>query len=480
MSELPLLRVLVVEDDPDACENLCDILALDAHSAVGVSTAAEALARVADEEFHVILLDWRLPDASGDTLLPQFREIAPETAVIVSTAVGGIDQAILALRHGAVDYIAKPVDVDLLRASLRRIAEQRRLKQEKAHADAAFRGLVESAGSIIVMLKPDAEITYINPFAEQLTGYRSEQVVGHECVDLLVPADFQDRVREILSRVVDGHSERGYEWPLIGRDQVQHWVLWNIQYLSDLGGAPALLAIGQDVTARKQAEAKLLQAERLAAIGQAMTGLAHESRNALQRGQADLELLSLMVEDRPEAMTLVRRLQRAQQDLHRLYEEVRQYAAPLSLNLESHDLGHVVREAWELLSQTRSSGRDVALQLHGTQTRNCRIDRFLMLQVFRNILENSLAAASDPVRIDVNFHAQTHNGQQLLIVSLRDNGPGLPPNLGDSAFNAFVTTSPRGTGLGLAIVRRIVEAHRGQVQIGRPECGAEIIVTLPR
>ena len=479
MSELPRLRVLVVEDDRDACENLCDILALDSHSAVGVATGAKALARVSNEEFHVILLDWRLPDATADTLLPQFRKIAPETAVIVSTAVGGIEQAILALRHGAVDYIAKPVDADLLRAGLRRIAEQKRLKQEKARADAAFRSLVESAGSVILILKPDSVISYINPFGEQLTGYHSADAVDQECVDLLVPEESREQVREILSRVVSGHPERGYEWPMISRDGSLHWVLWNIQFLGDLGGAPAVLAIGQDVTARKEAEEKLLQAERLAAIGQAMTGLAHESRNALQRGQADLELLSLMVEDRPDAMALVRRLQRAQMDLHRLYEEVRQYAAPLSLTLEPHDLSQVVREAWELLSQSRHD-RDAALEIEGIPDRSCRVDRFLMLQAFRNILENSLAATPDPVRIKVHFREESGDETKSLIVTLLDNGPGLPQELGETVLNAFVTTSSRGTGLGLAIVRRIVEAHRGQVRLGQPADGAEIVVELPR
>src|SRR6516162_5314370 len=104
---------------------------------------------------------------------------------------------------------------------------------------------------------------------------------------------------------------------------------------------------------RKRAEEKLLEAERLAAIGQMMTGLAHQSGNALARSQSCLEMLSLEVEDRPEALDLVARIQKAQNALQQLYEEVRGYAAPLKLDLEKWDLSGIWRQAWTDLALAR-------------------------------------------------------------------------------------------------------------------------------
>lgn len=479
MGPTPTLRVLVIEDDSDTRANLRDILSLDGHDVVTATTAAEALARDDWPGYDVLLMDWRLPDATGEQLLPQLRARAPDASIIVSTGIGGMEEAIVALRHGAADYIAKPVDADLLRASLRRVGQQRRLQQEKARSEAAFRSLVEAAGSVIVILTPGGDISYINPFGEQLTGYRASDVRGRNCVDLLVPAEHRHSAGEHIAGVLDGRPERGYELPLCDREGSVHWLLWNIQRLEDFGGQPAVLAIGQDVTARKQAEERLLQNERLAAIGQAMTGLAHESRNALQRGQADLELLALMVQNQPEARRLVERLQRVQQDLHHLYEEVRQYAAPLTLAIEPYDLRQLVREAWELIGHIRQ-GRTAWLEVSGAADSVCRIDRFQMLQAFRNIFENALAAARDPVQIEVTLRDECDNGQPWLVVAVRDNGPGFPPGLSRTAFDAFITTKTRGTGLGLAIVRRIVEAHRGRVWIGRPRQGAEVVLELPR
>src|SRR6185295_1735254 len=94
------------------------------------------------------------------------------------------------------------------------------------------------------------------------------------------------------------------------------------------------VATQRDITERKMADERMLQAQRLAAIGEMVTGLAHESRNALQRSMACLETLATEVEDRPEALDLVRRVQKAHNHLQHLYEEVRNYAAPMNLSCE--------------------------------------------------------------------------------------------------------------------------------------------------
>src|SRR5262249_9390212 len=138
------------------------------------------------------------------------------------------------------------------------------------------------------------------------------------------------------------------------------------------------------------------------AIGQMMTGLAHESGNALARSQACLEMLGLEVQDRPEALELLQRIQNAQNHLQQLYDEVRNYAAPLKLERESWPLDAVWRQAWNNLAVRRQSRMAQVIEdTHGVDLR-CFIDPFRMEQVFRNIFENALAACSDPVEIRVS------------------------------------------------------------------------------
>src|SRR5262245_47896982 len=109
------LTVLVVEDDPDSRANLSDILELDGYHVETAGSVAETLERRNWSDISAILMDYKLPDGSAETLLPRLRELAPRAAVIVTTGVGGLNAAILAVRQGAADYLVKPIDADALR-----------------------------------------------------------------------------------------------------------------------------------------------------------------------------------------------------------------------------------------------------------------------------------------------------------------------------------------------------------------------------
>lgn len=223
-----------------------------------------------------------------------------------------------------------------------------------------------------------------------------------------------------------------------------------------------------------------MQSERLAAIGQMMAGLAHESGNALARSQSCLEMLAWEVEGNKDALDLISRIQNAQDHLKHLYDEVRGYAAPLKLERDDWNVAAIWRQAWDNLS-LRRQGRDATL------TEDCEgvdlhlpVDHFRLDQVFRNILENSLGACSDPVRIIVRCEDADLAGRPALRIAIIDNGPGLNAEQQRRIFDPFFTTKSKGTGLGMAIVKRIVEAHAGTIAVGGSHSGTEIVVVLPR
>ena len=231
--------------------------------------------------------------------------------------------------------------------------------------------------------------------------------------------------------------------------------------------------------ALQAANARMLQAERLAAIGQMMTGLVHESRNALQLSGACLEMLSLNLQGQADSLDLVARVQKAQKKLHQLFEEVRNYAAPIKLQRAEHDLRDLLEETWENLIWARQ-GRQASLRLpKGGPPPRCSVDASRLEQVFRNIFENSLAACADPVQIVVSWTNADLIGCPAWKLSIADNGPGLNAEQRQKIFDPFFTTKINGTGLGMAISKRIIDEHNGQIDIGnsRPE-GTELVITL--
>ena len=347
------------------------------------------------------------------------------------------------------------------------------LHQEKEFSE----GLWEHAQAIILVLDVHGCIIRYNPYLEDLTGIPHREVKGWDWFERFVPERERERQRDIFEETVRGDTSAAIS-SLLTQSGRERRISWSNKSLKNMAGRTvAILAVGQDITELNQAQQRALQAERLAGIGQMITGLAHESRNALQRIQACAEMLELEVEGNAEALDLVHRIKLAQDHMHRLFDEVRGYAAPVNLDRSACQLGSVWREAWELLLP-QWEGR-IAEMIDRTDGTDLGFygDHFRLVQLFRILFENSLAACPDPVRIEIACRPATLGNATGIRVSVRDNGPGLNQEQREHMFEPFYTTKTKGTGLGLAIAQRIVEAHGGQITVGedaaarRGNCG---------
>jgi len=239
--------------------------------------------------------------------------------------------------------------------------------------------------------------------------------------------------------------------------------------------------IGQSLEHCRLHEA-YLRSERLSAIGEMVAGLAHESRNALQRSQACLERLALRVTDQADSLDLINRIQNAQDQLHQLYEQVQNYAAPIILQRKPHDLGQILITSWEHLEPVRE-GRNVRLiaNLEELSDRTCEVDPLAMERVLCNLLDNAISVAVKPLTITISWMADRIAGREAVRLAIHDDGPGMTPEQRERVFDPFFTTKVNGTGLGLALTKRNVEAHDGWItvaDIGGP--GATFLITLPR
>ncbi len=252
--------------------------------------------------------------------------------------------------------------------------------------------------------------------------------------------------------------------------------------LLDLDTSIMQLAYHQLYSDRLTAEsqAQLHQSERLATIGQMVTGLAHESRNILQRSHACLETLILDIEDRPEALKQARRIQSALDHLHLLYEEVRNFAAPIVLDLEDVDMRRAVVTAWQHLEPARKArAAKMELVLNEPNSFFVRGDRNRIDQVFTNLLQNAMDACLDRNEGTITCQIRNVESPRGCEVVIEDNGCGLGLESG-KAFEPFVTTKPKGTGLGLAITKRIIDAHQGSIRLeNSPRSGALVTIRFP-
>lgn len=452
------LQIFVVDDDDDTRSNLRDILELDGYQVAEAACGKDLFALPGWERVAVILLDRKLPDGNPDELLPRIKERAPQASVIVVTGYADVQTAVTALRLGAADYIIKPVNPDALRSSVRREIEHQRSERQ-------LNALFENALDGLIIFDQDERILDANPSACSILSTSRIELQRTNMKDI---ASTSDNVQPLT---LSPHQSRG-ELRIRRPDNIAV----DLEYQVTFSICPGrnLISI-RDVSERKRSEERVLQAERLAAIGETMTALAHESRNALQRSFACLEMLALEVEDRPAAMDLLRRAQKAQDQLRQLYEEVRQWAAPINVQFQPTDLSDLWREAWLHVKQVHPTKH---IRLHEILIGDpqCRVDPTKIGQVFRNIFENAVEVSPDPGIIELCCSNQGENEVSIKIV---DQGPGLTPEQLARAFEPFFTTKTKGTGLGLAITRRIVQAHQGKISASSPG-GACIELMLPR
>ncbi len=232
-------------------------------------------------------------------------------------------------------------------------------------------------------------------------------------------------------------------------------------------------------------QSQLLSSERLAAIGQMVAGLAHESRNAFQRSQACLEMLELNLEGDSENLQILSKIQKALEELQRLYEEVREYASPIVLARDTVNVVSLVNECWRQIKMLRPDLKvDLILKVDDNfEKRKIVLDHHRFHQVVRNLMENavdanlSAAKTSDSpskIMIHVALIAQD------LVIEILDEGEGINEKDFDQVFEPFFTTKTKGTGLGLAISRRVIEKHGGCLQLVKSSKGARFQIRLPQ
>ncbi|MDX1947929.1 MAG: protoglobin domain-containing protein [Pirellulaceae bacterium] len=367
---------------------------------------------------------------------------------------------------------------------VRREQDQVRTKLEGVlHQQREFsEGLLSHAQTIVLVLDLQGRIVRVNPYVEKISGVSNAEAIGGDWLTLMIPSEDRPRARRELHENLLGNPTRPgiASTGLRADDHPRRSVRWTSTALRDAAGSPfALLLIGHDITDMEAAQQRALQAERLAAIGQMAAGLAHEARNALQRIQAAAEMLELEVHGQAAALEYVRRIEHAQAHLQQLFDDVRGYAAPVQLDRSPCRLATLWREAWELLAPQRRQRAAEVREFPGAADWEAMVDRFRLVQVFRNILENSLAAGELPLEITIHCRPATLGQRRGVCISVADNGPGLSPDQRRRIFEPFYTTKPKGTGLGMAIAQRWIEAHGGTIEVGPSTVGAEIILTLP-
>ena len=366
-------------------------------------------------------------------------------------------------------------------------------KESLAEDTAMLAAILNTAVDAIVTIDEGGTIRHANRALQKMFGYLPSELIGKNVSHLMPEPDRSNHDGYLAKYHQTGRAAIiGVGRQVMGQHRDGTLIPIDLAVSEVCVGNRKMYAgIMRDMTERHQVESdlqtareRLIQSERLAAIGQMMTGLAHESRNALQRSRACLDMLDLDLQTAPEQQDLVHRTRAALIELQVLYEEVRNYAAPIQLERTWQSIRKLFEEVWENLSE-QWSDRSIELILNHDKCPDISCDKQRIGQVIRNILENSLSVVPNGSTISVNERLIQRDQSSFVHVNISDQGPGLSDEQRLRIFEPFYTTKTKGTGLGMAICHRIIDSHGGKIFVGKEngeggeKKGAVLVFELP-
>lgn len=464
-------NVLVVDDNEDLLENVCEILetvedleirpalARNRHEAIEVCRSANAALDLA-------LVDLRLPDSDGLRLSSEIQELCPFAAVVLITGDASLESAIAALEQRAFAYVTKPFRApELLRTTRSAIAKARAereselLKQSLEASERRHREVVDAVPAFVLALDAEGRIALWNQELERVTGYERSEMLG----------------RPGREWVGEGGEAR---LPL--KDGGHRLARWQSTQLLGPEGTPVTYALGLDVTEERDMLRRTLQTERLAAVGTLAAGLAHEVRNPLNSALLQLQVLRRRVEkgqrDPASLLPVVEVVGGEIRRLDRLVSDFLAFARPRPLELRPV-LSNEFMQAMADLVRPEAEERGIAVEL--------RLDRDVgpldgdpegLRQVILNLVRNAIEAMGTSGTLLLATKPADAEGNLALVV--QDDGPGFQESA--PVFDAFYTSKEGGTGLGLAIVHRLITEHGGSVAVETRPGRTRFTLRLPQ
>lgn len=324
--------------------------------------------------------------------------------------------------------------------------------------------LIESIPSGIFTTDIDGRILIFNRAAEDITGITRERAQGLRIAEVL---PFMGSISEIdrIENTIKHH-----------RDGEKVIGLRVSSFESIAGELTGFIGVFQDITMLKKMEMAIMHKEKWAAIGELSANMAHEIRNPLASLKGSIEMLR---EDRVAKEQKERLTEIALKEMERLNEIITDflmYSTPRAAEFSAFDLNFMLDATLELLKNTASARNAVSITKDFDMPLFVNADRQKMHQVFLNLGMNALEAMPDGGELSVSAR-RTGNSVEVVF---KDTGAGIPQENIEKIFYPFFTTKGGGTGLGLAIAYRIIEEHKGKINvISKPGEGAAFKVIIP-
>jgi two-component system, sporulation sensor kinase A len=352
------------------------------------------------------------------------------------------------------------------------ITENKRIENELRNREEKYRLLAENSSDIIMMHKVDFSYIYISPSVKSVLGYEPEEMLGRSPREF-VHQDDRDELRE--QRILSSLNLK----PMLvtyrckKKDGSYIWLESTIKGVFDKETLEIneIISVSRDIQVRMETNERLGKSEKLALVGQTAAAVAHEIRNPLTAIKGFIQLFMVEKEVNPAFLTIIiDELDRVES----IISEFLSIAKPHPEKSVTVQIEQILLQVIQLLqTQALMKNHEINYRIMNASIVPVNGDPNTLKQVFINVIQNSLDVLEHKGRIEVSLSSDNTG----VYIRIEDNGTGIPKERLSKLGEPFYSTKEKGTGLGLMTSYRIIENHRGKININSIE-GEGTVVTI--
>ncbi|MFF2446950.1 ATP-binding protein [Neobacillus sp. NPDC058068] len=353
------------------------------------------------------------------------------------------------------------------------ITEKDLMEVSLAESEAKYRLIAENTSDLIKVMDKDQLISYFSPSHEQVLGYQNNELERVELYKLIHPDDifiFQNTIKALFEK----KESQSMEFRFKHKDG--RWIEFESRCMPVRGEANSIeyiVMISRDISERKKAEGFLLQSEKLSIVGELAAGVAHEIRNPLTTIKGFVQLYKAENSSIVYNDLLLNELER----IETITSELLSLGKPQAVQLNRANLRELIEKTLELLSP-EALMKDIQFnQKFEEAAFFITCEKNQLKQVFLNVLKNAMEAM--PGGGDISIQLRKGSDDEC-IISIQDQGCGIPEELLPRLGEPFYTLKEKGTGLGLMICKKIIKQHHGSITYQSKEKeGTLVQIKLP-
>lgn len=490
-------KLLLVDDEKHFVESLRSILEHYEYNCTIALNGKEAINCLKQKHFELALLDVGLPDISGCDIAEFIKTSCRDTTSVMLTGMNTVEIAVKAMKHGAYDFLSKPIDHSQLIKVINKSLEHNSLRKELRVSDERFKTLAEVAWEGIV-IERSGQLLDANRQFFTMFGYEAGELIHKGFLNTIFTPD----AFTTISSYFDDNSPHSFELTGVKKGGAEICVQAKTSLIHYLG-KPARVMILRDMSDRVKHEQeklelqnKLAKASKLNALGLMAGSVAHDLNNILTAVVSYPDLLLMQMNESDRYYIEIKKIQEAGKQAAAVVSDLVSIARGSVRKTVVAELNAIISkhlrsiEHSERLFKFPNTFIQTQLQ-QDLQPIECSPQhiRKLLLNLIGNALES--VGEYGVVRIETKNHTIaraiktdlfTLEPGNYVKLTISDNGPGIAPQDIDNIFTPFYTTKDKeksGTGLGLSIVWNVVQEHRGWIDVENLHPGVAFEIYLP-